>query len=81
MWMERRIAAAHFIQKMMRGCFARKHTNKLRQQREELKRQQIEQEREFRRKEEEKHEREIRRRITPRVEPTNNSDMLDQGRL
>jgi len=34
MWQERREAAAHFIQKMFRGCFARKRTRELRRQKE-----------------------------------------------
>jgi len=67
MWEERREAAAHFIQKMFRGCFARKRTRELRRQKELKKQHQIETEKEFRRKEEEKHEREIRRRIHPKT--------------
>ena len=67
MWLERRIDAAHFIQKMMRGCFARKRTRALREEKEKKKQEQIRLEKEFRIKEEEKHEREIRRRINPKT--------------
>jgi hypothetical protein len=67
MWQERRELAAHFIQKMFRGCFARKRTNELRRQKELKKQEQIDTEKNFRKHEEEKHEREIRRRIHPKT--------------
>lgn len=66
MWMMRREAAAHFIQKMIRGYFARKRTKKLKQEKQKKKEEQIELERQHRLKEEMEHEREIRRRINPK---------------
>jgi len=67
MWMKRREEAAHFIQKMMRGCFARKKTRALKEDKRKKKEEQIRLEKEFREKEEHKHEREIRRRINPKT--------------
>lgn len=66
MWMQQREAAAHFIQKMMRGCFARKRTRALREEKEKKKREQIRREKQYREEEERKHEKEIRRRINPK---------------
>lgn len=67
MWLKRREEAAHFIQKMMRGCFARQRTGVLREEKNTRNLEQVRLEKEFREKEEEKHEREIRRRINPKT--------------
>lgn len=66
MWKVWREEAAHFIQKMIRGYFARKRTKKLKLERQKKKEEQIELERQHRLKEEKEHEREIRRRINPK---------------
>lgn len=66
MWKVWREEAAHFIQKMVRGYFARKRTKKLRMEKQKKKEEQIELEKQHRLKEEKEHEREIRRRINPK---------------
>ena len=68
MWMERRELAARYIQKMMRGCFARKRTNKLKREHEEARQKEKEEKSAMRRREAEKHQREIRRRTHPKTQ-------------
>jgi len=66
MWDERREEAALFIQRLVRGWFARKRTTALQKENEDRKREQLEKEEEFRRNEEIKHKKEIERRTHPR---------------
>ena len=67
MWLERRIEAALYIQRLTRGMFARNHTNKLKAEKlaKELYKLNIEEEE--RKKEEVKHKKEIERRRNPRT--------------
>jgi len=67
MWEQRREEAALFIQRLVRGWFARKRTNALKKEKEEKRNEQIRLEEEFRRQEEIKHKKEIERRMHPRT--------------
>ncbi|CAD8114686.1 unnamed protein product [Paramecium primaurelia] len=67
MWEERREEAALFIQRLIRGWFARRRTNALRQKKQQLQNEQLEKEEDFRRQEEVRHKKEIERRTNPRT--------------
>eukprot|EP01017_Pseudomicrothorax_dubius_P038866 TRINITY_DN588_c0_g2_i1.p1 TRINITY_DN588_c0_g2~~TRINITY_DN588_c0_g2_i1.p1 ORF type:complete len:428 (-),score=126.70 TRINITY_DN588_c0_g2_i1:23-1306(-) len=67
MWEARREAAALFIQRHLRGYFARKRTRQLRKEHEDKRRDEVRAEEEFRVAEEVRHKREIERRMHPRT--------------
>jgi hypothetical protein len=67
MWDQRREEASLFVQRLVRGWFARKRTNALKRQKESKRNDQITMEEEFRRNEEIKHKNEIERRMHPRT--------------
>ena len=74
MWDQRREYAALYIQRLVRGWFARKRTNSLKKSKEEKRKDQLGQEEEFRKKQEIKHKTEIERRMHPRK--TDDFDIL-----
>lgn len=67
MWEERREEAALYIQRLIRGWFARRRTDALRKQHEQIQMEQFEKEEDFRRLEEVRHKKEIERRTHPRT--------------
>jgi hypothetical protein len=66
MWDQRRDCAALYVQRLVRGWFARKRTNALKKAKFEKKEEQLRSEEEFRKTEEVKHKTEIERRMHPR---------------
>jgi len=66
MHFERMEAATLYIQRKLRGWFARKLTNQLKQQKASLQRIKLEEEESYRKQEELNHRREIERRTHPR---------------
>jgi len=66
MWLEQRQRATLFIQRNVRGWFARKRAAALRQERDSRDRLILEREEEMRKREEENHEKEIQRRLNPK---------------
>lgn len=67
MWEARREAASLFIQRLVRGWFARKRTAALKKEREDKRKAELAMEEEFRKKEEIRHKKEIERRMHPRT--------------
>lgn len=67
MWDQRREEASLFIQRLVRGWFARRRTNALKKQKQHKRDEQINLEEEFRKNEEIKHKSEIERRMHPRT--------------
>lgn len=68
MWDQRREEAALFIQRLVRGWFARRITSNLKLEKEDKRNNQIKLEEDFRQKEEVKHKGEIERRMHPRTQ-------------